>query len=114
MQVVTKKVTYEEVSHVLLQLGVPAHRIGFEQLCFAIPRFAEDARQSLNGELYPYIAKTLNCSDWRAVEHSIRNTITFSWVHRDPELWSQYFLGYENAPSNKQFIATIAEFLKCK
>lgn len=96
----------------LHELGVPCHRIGYQQLCMAIPMFAQDERQSLSKDVYPYITSYWGYTDWRTIEHAIRIVILFSWLHRDPEVWEQYFPNMEKPPSNKLFIATLAERLK--
>lgn len=95
----------------LLELGIPAHRVGYEQLCVALPHFARDKQQCLSTELYPFVAERLRYSDWRAVEHAIREVIACGWKHRDPAVWSRYFPGFRRAPSNKRFIATLAEYI---
>lgn len=100
-----------KVSILLLELSVPAHRVGFLQLCTAIPLFKQDKQQSMASELYPAVAETLGYQDWRAVEHAIRDIIVAAWKHRNPKVWNKYFPGCVEAPSNKQFIATLAEYI---
>lgn len=100
------------ICHILLSLQFPAHRIGFQQLCLAIPQFARDTTQSLTKDLYPYIAKAMGYEDWRAVEHSIRDVIAKAWEKGDRQIWELYFPGAETAPSNKRFIATMARFIR--
>ena len=101
----------ELTSSMLRQLNIAIHRIGYRQLCIAIPRFAKDETQSLCKELYPYVAEYWGCADWRAVEHSIRVVILDAWESRDPEVWEKYFPDSRKPPSNKRFIATLAELL---
>ena len=98
-------------SRMLHELGIPIHRIGYKQLCIAIVRFAGNDSQSLTKELYPFIAAQYGYADWHPVEHSIRLVILHAWENRDPGVWYRYFPGLCRQPSNKQFIATIAEFL---
>lgn len=97
---------------ILHELGIAVHRIGYKQLRIGIPRFAQDDSMSLTKELYPYIAHELGCSDWRTIEHSIRGVILTAWERRDPEVWTAYFPACRKAPSNKLFIATLAERIK--
>ena len=92
-------------------LGCPVHRIGFRQLCVAIPLFAKGEVSSVCKELYPLIARTMGCSDWRAVERSIRCEILDGWKNGDPKMWDRFFPGRSKAPSNKEFICTMAELL---
>ena len=102
----------EQAAKLLHGLGVPCHRVGYMQLCMAIPLFALDTRQSLSKDIYPLIASYWGHSDWRTIEHAIRIVILFSWLHRNPTVWDHYFPNLDKAPSNKLFIATLAEHLK--
>lgn len=96
---------------ILHRLGVPVHRVGYKQLAMAIACFAENDTLSLTKELYPRIARAFGYSDWHPVEHAIRLVILQAWEQRDPALWGLYFPHGNRPPSNKQFIATIAQFL---
>ena len=96
----------------LLKLSVPIHLSGFWQLCFAIYLFSADPAQSMCDELYPAVAKAVGNYDWRAIEYSMRRAICAAWNRRDPDIWEQYFPGSRKAPSNKQFIATLAMRIK--
>ena len=96
----------------LMELGIPLHRVGCKALCSAIPRFRDDDMQTLSKELYPAVAAELGCSDWRAVEHAIRDVIVCAWKRRDPAVWAKYFPGCRKPPSNKRFIATLAQFVR--
>lgn len=95
----------------LLELGFPAHKIGYDALCIGIPRFALDKRQSLSKDLYPYIAEKLDIAEWRSVENDIRRIISEAWENRNPAIWDKYFPGLKRAPTNKRFIATLAKYL---
>ena len=98
-------------STILHELGLPVHRLGYKQLCVAIPLFSENGMLSLTKELYPFIAQQFGCADWRSVEHTIRLAIMYAWENGDRSLWEAYFPYCKKPPSNKQFIATIAEYL---
>ena len=63
-------------------------------------------------ELYPAVTKALGYVDWRAVEFAIRRTILSAWGQRDAEIWEKYFPGATKVPTNKQFIATLAQRIK--
>lgn len=104
--------TSAQVLHDLWRLSVPVHLSGHQCLCVAIPKFATNISQLMCGELYPAVAKELGYVDWRAVEFAIRRVIQAAWTHRDPEIWNEYFSGSTKAPSNKQFIATLAQRIK--
>ena len=102
----------KDIIEILMELGFPAHRVGFGQLCRAVERYALDSSQLLSKELYPAIAQELGYYDWRAVEHSIRDVIVSAWKRRDAATWGKYFPGCRKAPSNKRFVATLAQFLR--
>ena len=99
---------------ILLELGIPLHRVGYKQLCIAIPAYAVNDTQTLSKELYPLIASKMGYCDWRAVEHSIRDAIVYAWKRRDPVIWAKYFPSRHKPPSNKLFIATIAAQIQQK
>lgn len=103
---------YESTAQMLHELQITIRRLGYKQLTIAIPCFALDDRQSLTKELYPYVANYFGYSNWCPVEHAIREIILDAWERRDPEVWEKYFYGMKKPPSNKQFIATLAERLK--
>jgi len=96
-------------------LNFQTHLDGYHQLCVGIPLACENPRQPLTKELYPAIAKALNVSDWRAVEHSVRKAIFAAWQQRDDVVWGKYFppdsQGRIPCPSNKQFISRLTQML---
>lgn len=96
----------------LRELNIPMHLSGYRCLCVAISVFMQDISQSMCNELYPTVAKELGYMDWRAVEFTIRRTILSAWRHRDPEKWEVYFPGITKAPTNKQFVGTLAQRIK--
>lgn len=96
----------------LHELSFPVHRCGYKQLTVAIPYFYQDDTQSLTKDLYPYVAQQYGHPDWHAVESSIRDVILDAWETRDPAAWDKYFPNLTKAPSNKLFIATLAEHLR--
>lgn len=99
----------DAVHRAMLDLGIPAHKVGFEQLHLAIVRFSQDKMQTMTKEIYPFVARSLGCSSWRAVERSIRDAIGYAWVRRDLTVWANYFPKHKRPPSNKSFIAAVAE-----
>jgi len=104
---------WQEGTGVMLrELQVAVHRNGYQLLVFLVPDYARDGGQSMTKELYPRAAEQLGHASWQAVEHSVRNTIADAWKRRDPAVWERYFPGLKKPPSNKQFIATLAERLK--
>lgn len=93
-----------------LQVGI--HRVGYRHLVILIPCYAMDAEQSLTKELYPYAAARFGYSAWQPVERAVRVAIQDAWARGDPAVWEKYFPGAKKPPSNKRFIATLAERLK--
>ena len=102
----------EQVLFDLRQLNTPVYLSGYRCLCVAIPVFVQDISQSMCNELYPAVAKELGYMDWRAVEFAIRRAIMSAWEHRDQRIWEEYFPGATRTPTNKQFIATLAQRIK--
>ena len=102
----------EAVLSDLRRLRIPVYLSGYRCLCAAIPLFALDFSQPMCSELYPAVAQRLDYVDWRAVEFAIRRTILAGWEHRDPAVWNEYFPGASKAPTNKEFIATLALGIK--
>lgn len=96
-------------------LGFPSHLDGYQQLCIALPLFAQNPQQLMTKELYPAVARLCDGKDGRAVEHSIRKAIRVTWEHRDNAIWRKYFAsgsrGYIPCPTNKAFICRLAEVL---
>ncbi len=91
-------------------LKLPNERDGFQQLRLAIPLFAQDPSLRLSKELYPEVARLFGASGEKTVERSIRATIKDAWKIRDAALWERYFPGFRKCPTNKQFIACIAQY----
>ena len=100
----------------LHMLGFHTHLDGYQQLCLAIPLYAQDPEVRLSKELYPAIARQVGCRDGRSVEHSIRKAIEAAWKRRNRIVWAKYFTpnpsGDISCPTNKAFICRMAELLK--
>lgn len=102
----------EQTTRMLHDLRIPVHRIGYRELAMGIPHYREENLQSLSKELYPWLARQFGNITPEAVEHAIREAIRQGWEHRDPKIWEIYFPGAVKPPSNKQFIATLAERIR--
>lgn len=96
----------------LLRLGLSSHRTGFTQLRVGIPIFAQDESQLMKKELYPAIAALCGNDNPEQVERTIREVIREAWECRDQAIWEEYFPGRTEAPSNKVFIAALAQKLR--
>lgn len=95
------------VKCIMIQLYMPSDMAGYSSLILSIPAFCEDRDQSVTKELYVDLAKQLGVSKWK-VEKDIRDLIRVAWKRRDRDIWWAYF-PTEKKPSNKQFVARIAD-----
>ena len=102
----------EQTVQLLQELRIPVHRIGYKQLAMGIPQYRAQNMQSLSKELYPWLARQFGRVSPEAVEHATREVIHQGWAHRNPEIWDHYFPGAIRVPTNKQFIATLAEHIR--
>lgn len=102
----------DDTIKMLHHLRISIHRLGYKCLSIAIPCYATDDTQSLSKETYPYVARRLGYMDWRGVERAIRTVILDAWVQRDLGVWEEYFPNQKKVPTNKQFIAALAERLR--
>lgn len=94
----------------LTVLGLCSGHDGYQQLRLGIPLFRQDPALRLGKELYPAIITLWGSGTPKQIEHSIRLAITNAWKERDKAVWDSYFPGYEKCPSNKDFIARLAQF----
>ena len=101
-----------QIGSILHRLGFQIRLDGYRRLCAAIAAFAENPDMRMSKELYPLVARQMAVEDPRTVERSIRSSITDAWLHRDPAVWNQYFPQQKDSPSNKEFIARLAEELR--
>lgn len=102
----------EPTCRMLQNLRFAVHRVGYNYLVLLICRYALDNTKSLTKELYPFAAQYYSYSSWQAVEHAVRVAILDAWERREMDTWEEYFPGMKKPPSNKQFIAVLAERLK--
>ncbi len=94
----------------LTALGLCSKHDGYQQLRLGIPLFRQDPALRMSKELYPAIITLLGNGNQKQIEHSIRLAITNAWERRDKAVWEFYFPGYTKCPSNKDFIARLAQF----
>ena len=103
----------EMTAEVLDTLGLSCYMTGYNLLCFAVPMFIQDPQVSFSKELYPAIADMFgNPRTWQAVEHAIRSVIHGAWKERDPNVWREFFPKDDKPPTNKHFIAAVANKIK--
>lgn len=102
---------HRAAAKLLIRFGIPQNRIGFKQAQLAIVFHLQNPAQSYSGELYPKIAKHLGTGTVKSIEKSIRSTVAAAWENRDDSVWD-VFPDYNAPPSNKLFIATLAQMLE--
>lgn len=106
--------TQKAASNILLTLGIPARRKGYQYLQTAIELYEQDPLQSATKVLYPEIAKRDGGSK-ESVERAIRGAIQAAWERRDEKVWRLYFTpcreGFVPRPTNTAFIAALAACL---
>ena len=95
----------------LTRLEFEAEHDGFAQLRVGIPMFAQDPSLRLGKELYPTIASICGSLSATTVEHTIRTAIENAWRQGNREIWNEFFPGCEKCPSNKKFIARMAQLI---
>ena len=105
------------VSHMMLDMGVPAHLKGYRYVRTAVLMAEEDMKVvgSVTKLLYPEIAKRYNTTDGK-VERAIRNAIEISWVRGNKETFESLF-GYcaengQGRPTNSEYIAAMADTVR--
>ena len=105
------------VSHMMRDMGVPAHLKGYRYVRSAVLIAEEDMKVvgSVTKLLYPEIAKQYNTTDCK-VERAIRNAIEISWERGNKETFERLF-GYcvksgQGRPTNSEYIAAIADTIR--
>lgn len=101
----------EDVTPVLLLLGLRMNLNGFRCLISAVKLLRENPGLAITKELYPQVAKVCGGTS-QSVERAIRGVIKDAWLHRDDRIWMAFFSRNRNGeisqPSNGDFITRIA------
>lgn len=102
---------------VLMELGIPTNRIGFEYLKRAVVSYSKDPLQMYTKDIYPSVGTIYDTEESaRQVEQAMRTAILEAWKHRDEEAWLCYFPVDEKGniprPSNGYFISRVGRFLQ--
>lgn len=100
----------EIVANHLRILGVP-HQSGFDDLRIGTPLFAQAPGQSMTKEFYPAVADLRGRDNWKQVEKAIRTVKLAAYRNRNDAVWKEYFPDTSECPTNKDFIARLAEFV---
>ena len=103
-----------EVTHILHQIGVPAHIKGYQYLRTAIMLVVEDCDiiDSATKRLYPSVAKKYGTTTSR-VESAIRKALDITWDRGDVDILNS-IAGNRCRPTPTEFIAMIADYLTVK
>lgn len=119
MQRSENKKIEQMISHMMLDMGVPAHLKGYRYVRSAVFMAEEDMKVvgSVTKLLYPEIAKQYNTTDGK-VERAIRNAIEISWIRGNKETFEGLF-GYcaesgQGRPTNSEYIAVIADTIRIR
>ncbi len=114
MQKEMEKKIEQMISHMMLDMGVPAHLKGYRYVRTAILMAEKDMKVvgSVTKLLYPEIAKRYSTTDGK-VERAIRNAIEISWERGNRKTFENLF-GYcaesgQGRPTNSEYIAAIAD-----
>lgn len=96
---------------ILIELGFPLHKDGFEILVDAILIKLERPKMRLSGIYDEIIRKSEGCVGYSQIEQAIRTTIRIAWDRRDHKTWQYFFSEGEldrKCPSNNVFISQMA------
>lgn len=115
--IIVEKTIENQISKIMLDIGVPAHLKGYRYLRSAVMLAIKDMRVvgSVTKLLYPEIAKQYGTTD-RKVERAIRNAIEISWERGSVSYFEELF-GYSGKdgrerPTNSEYIASIADLVQ--
>ena len=108
------------ITKLLLRIGIPAHQRGYYMLRDAIRIYAQSddpASLRITLDVYPRLAEIYDCHS-KVVEHAIRASIEYAWVHGNIEANHQLF-GYtvndlRGKPGNAEFAMLMAEHVRIK
>lgn len=111
------KEKYElKVSDLLKELGIPVHIKGYWYTRYAILASICDISliDCVMKLLYPKVAKEFDTTPSK-VERAIRHAINVAYINSEHTLYFEIFkntLTHVKTPSNGQFIATLADYIK--
>lgn len=109
--------TEDVISEILVELGMPAHIMGYRFSAYAIKLATEnpDIIDSITCELYPAIAEHFGTTASRA-ERAIRHGIECAWERGDLDVIENYFgntiSSIKGKPTNSEFIARVSNIVR--
>jgi hypothetical protein len=96
----------------LIELGVPTNKLGFELLKYAIDLQSKNPTRALKNDIYLEIALHYQQNSESQVEQAIRDTIKKAWKDGKREAWEMYFScggsALKSKPPNREFISRMA------
>lgn len=107
----------QSISHLLREIGVPAHIKGYHYIKEAIELVHRnvDALNSITKVLYPHVAERFDTTPSR-VERAIRHAIEVAWGRGDVDVIAETFSHTINKakskPTNSEFIAMVSERIR--
>ncbi len=114
MEGIDEKKLEQAVSHLMIDMGIPAHLRGYHYIRAAVMMAVKDMKVvgSVTKLLYPEIARRYNTTNGK-VERAIRNAIEISWERGNRRTFERMF-GYciengQGRPTNSEYIAAIAD-----
>ena len=118
---VTKEMQAENIedviSEILVELGMPAHLMGYRYTIYAIKIAIENPNiiRAITCELYPAVAEKYGTTASRC-ERAIRHAIECTWDRTDIDVIVKYFGNTisitKGKPTNSEFIARMANIVK--
>ena len=101
------------ITQILLEIEVPSDILGFRYLRESIKLVLEDFTciDSMCGRLYIDVAGIYGTTKGR-VERAMRHAIEVAWDRVSVVTMKKYFGVVRNKPTNGEFIATIADYLR--
>ena len=107
------------ITSIIHDVGIPAHIKGYQFIRSAILMAIKDCEviNHITKQLYPDLAKMYKTTPSR-IERAIRHAIEVSWTRGRSETMNELF-GYtisseKGKPTNSEFIAMIADYIKLK
>ncbi len=113
----TKNMLINDITHILHEVGIPAHIKGYNYLRTGIEEmyYSTDMQGKITKTLYPLIARKYETTSSR-VERAIRHAIEVAWnrgnVDSIDDIFGYTINAYKAKPTNSEFISMIADRLR--
>lgn len=96
----------------LIELGVPTNKLGFELLKYAIDLQNKNPTRALKNDIYLEISLHYQQNSENQVEQAIRDAIKKAWKEGNRAAWEMYFScdgrALKSKPPNREFISRMA------